>query len=59
MLTIVNVVAVPPTFFASLWGMNFRLMPELDWSFGYPLALLVILLSAITPIVWFRLRGWL
>lgn len=58
-LTIVNVVAVPPTFFASLWGMNFRLMPELDWSFGYPLALLVILLSAITPIVWFRLRGWL
>ncbi len=58
-LTIVSVVGVPPTFFASLWGMNYRNMPELDWAWGYPLALLVIILSAVLPIVWFRVRGWL
>lgn len=58
-LTVVSVVGVPPTFFASMWGMNFRHMPELDWSFGYPVALLVIALSAILPIVLFRIRGWL
>jgi magnesium transporter len=58
-LTVVSVVGVPPTFFASMWGMNFRHMPELDWSFGYPVALLVIAMSAILPIVLFRIRGWL
>lgn len=58
-LTIVSVVGVPPTFFASMWGMNYRHMPELEWTFGYPMALLVIILSAVLPIVWFRVRGWL
>jgi magnesium transporter len=58
-LTVVSVVGVPPTFFASLWGMNFQHMPELQWSFGYPLAILFIVLSAALPILWFRLRGWL
>jgi magnesium transporter len=58
-LTVVSVVGVPPTFFASLWGMNYRNMPELDWSWGYPAAMLVILLSAVLPLVWFRVRGWL
>ena len=58
-LTVVSVVGVPPTFFASMWGMNYKNMPELDWTFGYPMALLVIVLSAILPIIWFRIRGWL
>lgn len=58
-LTVVSVVGVPPTFFASLWGMNYRAMPELDWAFGYPMALGIILLSAVLPIVLFRIRGWL
>jgi magnesium transporter len=58
-LTVVSVVGVPPTFFASMWGMNYRNMPELDWTFGYPMALLVIILSAVLPLVWFRIRGWL
>lgn len=58
-LTVVSVVGVPPTFFASMWGMNYKGMPELDWAFGYPLALLVIVLSAVLPLVWFRIRGWL
>ncbi len=58
-LTIVSVIGVPPTFFASMWGMNYKGMPELDWAWGYPFALLVIVLSALLPIVWFRIRGWL
>lgn len=58
-LTVVSVVGVPPTFFASMWGMNFRSMPELDWAWGYPLALLVIALSAMLPLIVFRVRGWL
>jgi len=58
-LAVVSVVGVPPTFLASMWGMNFARMPELTWTFGYPLALLVILLSGLAPLIWFRTRGWL
>lgn len=58
-LTVVSVVGVPPTFFASMWGMNYKSMPELDWAWGYPMALTVIILSAVLPLVWFRIRGWL
>jgi magnesium transporter len=58
-LTIVSVVGVPPTLVASMYGMNFRHMPELDWTWGYPYGLLLILLSAILPLLWFKLRGWL
>ncbi len=57
-LTIVSVVGVPPTLVASWYGMNFRHIPELDWSFGYPYVIVLALLSAILPLVWFRLRGW-
>ncbi|HET6377618.1 MAG TPA: CorA family divalent cation transporter [Methylocella sp.] len=57
-LTVVSVVGIPPTFFASLWGMNFKEMPELEWSFGYELSLLVIALSAIVPAWWFKKQGW-
>ena len=39
--------------------MNFKSMPELDWSFGYPLALSLMVLTAVIPFVWFRRRGWL
>ena len=57
-LTVVSVVGIPPTFFASMWGMNFKYMPELDWPYGYAYSLAVIALSAIIPIVWFKWRGW-
>jgi magnesium transporter len=57
-LTVVSVVGVPPTLIASIYGMNFKHMPELDWTYGYPYALGLILLSAIVPIVYFRIRGW-
>ncbi len=58
-LTIVSVVGIPPTLVASLYGMNFKDMPELNWAWGYPYGLAVIGLSAILPLVWFKLRGWL
>jgi magnesium transporter len=58
-LTVVSVVGIPPTLVASVYGMNFKDMPELGWSWGYPYGLLVILASAILPLVVFRLRGWL
>jgi magnesium transporter len=58
-LTIVSVVGVPPTLVASMYGMNFRHMPELDWAWGYPYGLALIALSAILPLLWFKLRGWL
>ena len=57
-LTVVSVVGVPPTLIASIYGMNFKTMPELDWAYGYPYALALILLSALAPIVYFRMRGW-
>ena len=57
-LTIASVVGIPPTFFASMWGMNFKNMPEYDWHYGYPMALAVMAISIILPIVWFKVRGW-
>jgi len=39
--------------------MNFRVMPELEWSFGYPLALVLMVLSAVVPFIYFRRKGWL
>jgi magnesium transporter len=58
-LTIVSVVGVPPTLIASMYGMNFKTMPEYDWAWGYPYGLALIALSAIVPLLWFKLRGWL
>jgi magnesium transporter len=58
-LTIVSVVGIPPTLVASMYGMNFKGMPEYDWSWGYPYGLTMIALSAILPLVWFKLRGWI
>jgi magnesium transporter len=57
-LTVVSVVGVPPTLVASMYGMNFHNMPELDWSWGYPYALALIAVSAVAPLLWFRWRGW-
>jgi magnesium transporter len=48
-----------PTVIASIYGMNFRYMPELGWWFGYPLVLLVMLASCIVLYVVFKRIGWL
>lgn len=58
MFSIVAVVFLPPTLIASIYGMNFNIMPELKWGLGYPLALLLMLASALTPYLYFKRRGW-
>lgn len=58
-LTIVSVVGVPPVLIAGIYGMNFKSFPELSWHFGYPFALLMIVVSGLLPLVWFKLRGWM
>ncbi|MOA49049.1 Magnesium transport protein CorA [compost metagenome] len=50
---------LPPTLVASIYGMNFEVMPELQWRFGYPYALALMVLSAIVPFLYFKRRGWL
>jgi magnesium transporter len=57
-LTVISIVGIPPTLVASIYGMNFRNMPELSWAWGYPYGLLLILLSAVLPILWFKWRKW-
>lgn len=56
--SMVAVILMPPTMVASIYGMNFTLMPELSWPFGYPLALLVMAVSGFLPWWWFKRKGW-
>ena len=56
--SVMAVIFMPPTLVASIYGMNFHHMPELGWPFGYPLALGLMLVSAVVPVMWFRKRGW-
>lgn len=56
---VLSVVLMPPTLIGTIYGMNFKYMPELGWELGYPLALLLMLLSGIGPYWWFRRKGWL
>lgn len=58
-LTVVSVAGVPPVVIAGIYGMNFKHMPELDWTFGYPLALALMAVTTILPVLWFKWRDWL
>ena len=57
--SVAAVAFLPPTLIASIYGMNFADMPELGWPFGYPLALGLMVVSAILPYWYFKRRGWL
>lgn len=57
--TVASVVFLPPTLVASVYGMNFQLMPELQWHLGYPWAILLMIASAALPFLYFKRRGWL
>jgi magnesium transporter len=50
---------MPPTLVASIYGMNFKFMPELEWTLGYPMALILMVMSALLPLLFFRFKGWL
>jgi magnesium transporter len=58
-MTIVGVLLTPPVLVASVYGMNFKQIPELSWSWGYPWALALMVISALVMYVVVRLRGWL
>jgi magnesium transporter len=58
-LTVVSVVGVPPTLVASIYGMNFKWIPELEWAYGYFYGLTLIVLSAVVPYMWFKKKGWI
>lgn len=57
--SVAAVVFLPPTLVASIYGMNFEHMPELKWLLGYPWAIVLMILSAVLPYVYFKRRGWL
>jgi len=58
-LTITSVVGISPVLVAGIYGMNFHEMPELEWSLGYPMAIALIVVTAVLPLFWFKKRGWL
>lgn len=57
--TVASVALMPPTLIASIYGMNFEFMPELKMALGYPMALMLMVISAFLPILYFRRKGWL
>jgi magnesium transporter len=59
LFSVMAVVFMPPTLIASIYGMNFRNIPELEWRAGYPLALLLMVFAAVMPYFFFRWKRWL
>jgi magnesium transporter len=57
--TVVSVIFMPPTLIASLYGMNFKFMPELSWKFGYPFSILVMVVFSAVVLMYFRRKKWL
>ncbi|MGQ0456207.1 MAG: magnesium transporter CorA family protein [Hyphomicrobium sp.] len=58
LFSVMAVILMPPTLIASIYGMNFEHMPELKWLYGYPYALILMVVAAIAPYLYFRHRGW-
>jgi magnesium transporter len=58
-LTIASVVGIPPVLVVGVYGMNFKNMPELNWAWGYPYALALVLITALVPLVWFKWKDWI
>jgi magnesium transporter len=57
-MTIWSIVGIPPVLVAGIYGMNFHFMPELALTYGYPMALILIVVSALIPLLWFKRKGW-
>jgi magnesium transporter len=57
-LTVASIVGIPPTLMAGIYGMNFKNMPELNWTWGYPFGWAMIVVSALIPLLWFKWKGW-
>ena len=59
MFSVASVAFLPPTLIASVYGMNFKVLPELNWQFGYPFAIALMIACGVAPLWYFRKRGWL
>lgn len=59
LFSVVSVALMPPTLIASIYGMNFKAMPELEWQWGYPMAIGLMILFAVLPYLFFRWKKWL
>jgi magnesium transporter len=57
--SVASVALLPPTLIASIYGMNFKAIPELEWAWGYPFALGLMVASVAAPFIYFRRKGWL
>jgi magnesium transporter len=58
LFSVAAVMLMPPTLIASIYGMNFKNLPELNWEYGYPVALVLMIVSAVVPYLWFKRKGW-
>ena len=58
LFSVASVALMPPTLIASIYGMNFKHMPELEWPFGYPMAICLMIVSAVVPFIYFKKKGW-
>jgi magnesium transporter len=58
-LTVASVVGIPPVLVVGIYGMNFKNMPELNWSWGYQYALALIVITAALPLLWFKWKDWI
>ena len=58
-LTIASVAGIPPVLVAGIYGMNFKNMPELNWVWGYPYALALIVVTTLIPLIWFKWKDWM
>jgi magnesium transporter len=59
LFSVMAVVLMPPTLIASIYGMNFKIMPELEWAHGYPYALVLMVAAAVVPYWIFKWKKWL
>jgi len=58
-MSVAAMVFLPPTLIASIYGMNFKIIPELNWIDGYPYSIVLMVISAIVPYIYFKRKGWL
>jgi magnesium transporter len=58
-LTIASVVGIPPVLVVGIYGMNFKNMPELNWSWGYEYGLAMVVITALVPLLWFKWKDWI
>lgn len=59
LFTVATVAMMPPTLIGTVYGMNFDYMPELKWEYSYPLVLIIMVISIIVPVIFFKKKGWL